>query len=270
MTATVALAGKPTTAMASPTDPATAVLLARRLLQSGAWRTVPKQDDATDKAWYLLHAQVPAALAVLPRVAVAAMTKAPPSPGCHWCWAQVLAALSFGDDPYPPHDDPHTLASLGNPCGRCQLRHAKDDAAQAAQAEGAARERQLDAAVQAAGGPLGWYRPSWPPTGVHAASRCTLSGRQRPVPPSRQGRSGRPEAGSQPPPRPPAPAQVVTMPRLTVEQVDRDRVRRAQHLPSCACTPDRLCLVHYGQLDPGRRARARRQAGVHDPDHDRR
>jgi hypothetical protein len=178
MTATVALAGKPTTAMASPTDPATAVLLARRLLQSGAWRTVPKQDDATDKAWYLLHAQVPAALAVLPRVAVAAMTKAPPSPGCHWCWAQVLAALSFGDDPYPPHDDPHTLAFLGNPCGRCQLRHAKDDAAQAAQAEGAARERQLDAAVQAAGGPLGWYQAK---LATDRCARCQQVHPQRPA-----------------------------------------------------------------------------------------
>jgi hypothetical protein len=92
-------------AMANLRDPATAVQLAKRLLQSGAWRTVPKQGDDTDRATYLLRAKVPAALAVLPRVAVAAMTKQPPSPGCHWCWVQVLAALSFGEDPYPDRTD---------------------------------------------------------------------------------------------------------------------------------------------------------------------
>jgi hypothetical protein len=175
MTATVALhgdrhgrrpAGKPITgAMASPTDPATAVVLARRLLQSGAWRTVPKQGDATDKALYLLHAQVPAALAVLPRVAVAAMTKRPPSPGCHWCAAHLLAVLSFGDgqeDAYPPHDDPHTLAFLGQPCARCAARHARDDQALAAMAAAAERERRIDADVQWAGGPLAWYQATLP------------------------------------------------------------------------------------------------------------
>jgi hypothetical protein len=186
--------------MASPTDPATAVVLAHRLLQSGAWRTVPKQGDATDKALYLLHAQVPAALAVLPRVAVAAMTKRPPSPGCHWCAAHLLAVLSFGDgqeDAYPPHDDPHTLAFLGQPCARCAARHARDDQALAAMAAAAERERRIDADVQAAGGPGGRWPGTKPPSraGVHAATGCTISGRQRPVR-RRPVLSGRPGVGS--------------------------------------------------------------------------
>jgi hypothetical protein len=33
----------------------------------------------------------------------------------------------------------------------------------------------------------------------------------------------------------------------------------------CACDGTRLCLGHYGLLDPGRQAAARRQAGVHEP-----
>jgi hypothetical protein len=135
-----------TATVGSPTDPATAVVLARRLLQSGAWRTVPKTGDATDKAWYLLHAKVPAALAVLPRVAVSAMTKAPPPGGCHWCVAHLLAVLSFGDgqeDAYPPHDDEHVLAFLGAPCSRCAARHEARLIAD--------RERDHLAAITAAG-----------------------------------------------------------------------------------------------------------------------
>lgn len=60
-------------------DPDVAVPLARRLLLSGAWRTVPKQGDDTDKAQYLLRLKLPAALTVLPRSAVAALTR-PPQP----------------------------------------------------------------------------------------------------------------------------------------------------------------------------------------------
>jgi hypothetical protein len=162
-------------AMANLRDPATAVQLAKRLLQSGAWRTVPKQGDDTDRATYLLRAKVPAALAVLPRVAVAAMTKQPPSPGCHWCWVQVLAALSFGEDPYPDRTDA-TLAFLGTPCRRCQARHQGDDAAQAARADVAERERQTDAAVAAAGGPLAWYRATLT---TARCSRCQQVHRSR-------------------------------------------------------------------------------------------
>jgi hypothetical protein len=161
--------------MANPRDPATAVQLARRAMQAGAWWRVPKAGDDTDKAWYLLRSRFPAALTVLPRVAVAAMTKAPPSPGCHWCWAQVLAALSFGDDPYPDRTDA-TLAFLGAPCRRCQARHQGDDAAQAARADVAERERQTDAAVQAAGGPLAWYRATLT---TARCSRCQQVHRSR-------------------------------------------------------------------------------------------
>jgi hypothetical protein len=51
---------------------------------------------------------------------------------------------------------------------------------------------------------------------------------------------------------------VYTVPR------PRRRVGRAPEVASCACTPDRLCLWHYSQLDPGRQARDRRQADVHE------
>jgi hypothetical protein len=32
----------------------------------------------------------------------------------------------------------------------------------------------------------------------------------------------------------------------------------------CACAGDRLCLAHYGQLDPPSRARVRRTVGIRD------
>jgi len=175
-------------------DPAVAVPLARRLVQSGTWRTVPKTGDGTDKAQYLLRVRLPAAWAVLPRVAVAAMTKRPPSPGCHWCWVQVLAALSFGDDPYPARTD-HLLAFLGDPCRRCQARHQTDDAVQAALADAAERERQTDAAVEAAGGPLAWYRATLP------AARCLRCQQvHRPQPPARPAPTGMLWAASARPP----------------------------------------------------------------------
>jgi hypothetical protein len=46
--------------------------------------------------------------------------------------------------------------------------------------------------------------------------------------------------------------------------------REAQELADqqgrpCACDGNRLCLGHYGLLDSGRQAAARRQAGVHEP-----
>jgi hypothetical protein len=104
------------------TDPDVAVPLARRLLLSGAWRTVPKQGDDTEKALYLLRVKLPAAWAVLPRSAVAGLTRQPPAGGCSWCVATVHAALSFGADP-APEPNPHTAAFLGSMCGRCQQRH---------------------------------------------------------------------------------------------------------------------------------------------------
>jgi hypothetical protein len=50
----------------------------------------------------------------------------------------------------------------------------------------------------------------------------------------------------------------------------RRRVFREVEGTPCACTPDRLCLFHYGQLDPGRQILVRRQAGIHKRDADRR
>lgn len=123
--------GKPrTAAAASLRDPATAVGVAKQLLQAGAWRTVPKTGDDTDKAMYLLHAKVPAALAVLPRVAVAALTKIPPSPGCHWCSVAVQVAGSFGAETEPAPDE-LLLGFLGTPCAKCSQRHANAKSAAA-------------------------------------------------------------------------------------------------------------------------------------------
>lgn len=115
--------GRPVTAAAaSLRDPATAAMMAKQLLQSGAWRTVPKQGDDTDKALYFLRVHTPAALAVLPRVAVAALTKIPPSPGCHWCAVGIQVRLSFSAETEPPRDE-LMLKVLGQPCSRCQVRH---------------------------------------------------------------------------------------------------------------------------------------------------
>jgi hypothetical protein len=47
---------------------------------------------------------------------------------------------------------------------------------------------------------------------------------------------------------------------------NRRRAGRVRVSDRCACAPDgQLCLWHYDQLDPSRRAGARRQAGVHEP-----
>jgi hypothetical protein len=42
------------------------------------------------------------------------------------------------------------------------------------------------------------------------------------------------------------------------------RIGREVEVTGCACTPERLCLFHYDQLDPGRQTAARRRAGVHE------
>jgi hypothetical protein len=140
---------------------------------------MPKQGDAAEKAVYMVRAHFPAALQVTPRLAVAAMTKPPPSPGCHWCTAYLLAVLSFGDgqeDAYPARDE-HTLALLGQPCARCAARHARDDQGLAAMAEAAERERRIDADVQAARGPLAWYQATLP----GLCPRCAQVHHQQPA-----------------------------------------------------------------------------------------
>jgi hypothetical protein len=45
----------------------------------------------------------------------------------------------------------------------------------------------------------------------------------------------------------------------------RGRISRSVETEPCACTPDRLCLWHYGQLDFRRQTRERVRAGVHEP-----
>jgi hypothetical protein len=52
---------------------------------------------------------------------------------------------------------------------------------------------------------------------------------------------------------------VLTAPR------PKGRIGREVEDAPCACTTDRMCLLHYGKLDPGRQTRERRQAGVHEP-----
>jgi hypothetical protein len=125
--------GKPTTgAMTGTRDPAVAVPLAKRLLQTSAWKTVPRTGSSLDKAKYLLRAKgLDAALQVLPDVAIAALTRNPRPGGCHWCTVDLTVRLSFGKDTEPERNE-HTLAFLGNPCAQCRHRHATDDAIVAA------------------------------------------------------------------------------------------------------------------------------------------
>jgi hypothetical protein len=107
-------AGKPLTgSAASLKDPATAVRAARALMLSGSWRTVPKTGDDTTKAEYTLRVHTPAALAVLPRSAIAGLTRRPPAGGCSWCTATFHAATSAGADP-APSATPTPRRSLGH------------------------------------------------------------------------------------------------------------------------------------------------------------
>ena len=127
--------GKPRVAAAANLrDPQVAVAVARRLMLSDAWRSAPRTGDAVDKAWYFLRVHTPAALAVLPRSAVAAVTQPVPLGGCSWCLAAFHAALSFGADAYPPRNE-LTLAFLGSPCQKCSARHATSDAVAASLAQ---------------------------------------------------------------------------------------------------------------------------------------
>jgi len=107
--------GKPLTgAAASLKDPATAVRYARHLMLDGVWRTGPVAGDDVAKAQYALRVHTLAALAVLPRSAVAGLTRPAPPGGCHWCVAAFHAATSGGVDPHPS-----TTASPRCSSGRC-------------------------------------------------------------------------------------------------------------------------------------------------------
>jgi hypothetical protein len=149
-------AGKPLTgAAASPRDPATAVRAARRLMLDGLWRTVPKTGDDLAKAEYTLRVHVPAALAVLPRSAIAGLTRRPPAGGCAWCVATFHAATSGGADPAPERS-PFTETFLGGRCGRCRMVQQ--------QAEARATERaalDVEASVAPSAGALGGRIAYW-------------------------------------------------------------------------------------------------------------
>ena len=111
-------------------DPMVAVKHARQAMQAGEWRGPAHRDGDLGRALHFLKTRYPAAHQVLPPVAVAALTKNPPSPGCHWCTVHmltVLSATSDGADAYPPRDA-LPLAWLGSPCSTCQARHDRADA----------------------------------------------------------------------------------------------------------------------------------------------
>jgi hypothetical protein len=143
--------------LARPNDPAVAVQLARRVAQSGVWRLALKTGGDAEKLHYAIRVHAPGALAVLPRVAIAAMTKTPPPGGCAWCTVHYLVALSFGEEVEPERTD-LLVSFLSNPCRRCQARHASDTAVIAALREETARQAKIEAEVAAAGGPLAHYR----------------------------------------------------------------------------------------------------------------
>jgi hypothetical protein len=120
--------GRPRTlTVASRNDPTAAVADGRQLVLSGAWRRSPKTGDPTDKAEYLVRVKTPAALSV-GRTAIGALARgAPTAGGCYWCTAATLARLSCGEDTYPDHRNPLVQAWMGNPCGKCRIRHAASD-----------------------------------------------------------------------------------------------------------------------------------------------
>jgi hypothetical protein len=89
----------------------------------------------------IFRMRLPEALGVFTVTALRALTKRPPSPGCHWC--SLLTITVVAGDLEPPCDPAH-LELLGKPCGTCQRRHAIDAARQQA------REEAQAAAVAAA------------------------------------------------------------------------------------------------------------------------
>jgi hypothetical protein len=111
--------------MRRPTDPVTIAKAAKALLRSRPWRN-PREVEG------VFRLRLPEALEVLTVSALRALTKRPPSPGCHWCSAFVLTVAT--GELEPPRDPAH-LELLGRPCGVCAQRHVIDAARRQAREE---------------------------------------------------------------------------------------------------------------------------------------
>jgi hypothetical protein len=124
----------------SSRDPVTVARSVKALIQSGDWeRQVGR--DAQTKVMLSLKSRLPLSVLStvvehLPVSALVALTKQPPSPGCHWCAAVIQRGL--GESELPRNEA--LLALLGRGCDRCQQRWAVADRAAELRAEDRQRE----------------------------------------------------------------------------------------------------------------------------------
>jgi hypothetical protein len=105
-------------------DPAKVARAARLLVQSGAWRDQLGR-TTREKVLLSLHGRMRWAIPLLPVDALVALTRQPPAGGCHWC----VAAIERFPERELAHDDPATMALLGQPCATCRRRHAAAEVA---------------------------------------------------------------------------------------------------------------------------------------------
>jgi hypothetical protein len=109
----------------SSRDPVLVARAARRLIQSGHWRSQIGRDDKA-KILVSLHSRLPFAVGHLPLDALVALAKKPPAGGCAWCSALVQRVP---DKPELERNET-TVALLGEPCARCRRRHLAAEVAQ--------------------------------------------------------------------------------------------------------------------------------------------
>jgi hypothetical protein len=111
--------------MRRPSEPVEIARAAKALLRSRRWRNPTEVEG-------IFRMRLPEALGVFNVTALRALTKRPPSPGCHWC--SLLTITVVAGDLEPPRDPAH-LELLGQPCETCQRRHAIDAARRQARDE---------------------------------------------------------------------------------------------------------------------------------------
>lgn len=106
--------------MRRPMEPVEIAKAAKGFIRSRTWRNWHTAEGQ-------LRLRLPQALQVLALPALQALTRRPPSPGCHWCTVLMVTVVS--GDPEPPRDPAH-LELLGQPCAACERRHVIDQARQ--------------------------------------------------------------------------------------------------------------------------------------------
>jgi hypothetical protein len=132
-------AGKPWGGRMTSRNPVLAARAAKRIIQDGKWRTLPGHDDRT-RILLALKEQIRWAIPMLPVDGLAALAKAPPPGGCHWC---ALVTVLDPDRPELERSEVN-LALLGQPCRNCTDPWEQDALVAAMVDETRERERLTD------------------------------------------------------------------------------------------------------------------------------